>query len=128
MRRRIVGLLSCCSAPELAVDMTDHNKSHDYWRRQTHAIHTGKRTNKKAVYFPWAVQPQPRIITYVVQMSVGWPFQLYPHLESNIMLACEWFAVKPKAYHVRFDVPPWYERLHQGATVMRLNATVFVFL
>ena len=122
MRRCIIAR---CSAPEFAIDMTDHDESCDYWRRQTHAIHTEKQTNKNALYFPWSVQPQ-RIIT--VQMSVRWPFQLYPHLESDIMLACEWFAVKPKAYHVRFDGPPWYERLHQGATVMKLNATVFVFL
>ena len=88
--------------------------------------HTEKHTNN-ALYFPWTVKPQRRIITYVVQMSVGWPFQLYPHLESNIMLACEWFAVKPKAYYVRFDRPPWYEP-HQGAPVMKLKAAVFVFL
>ena len=66
----------------------------------------------------------PRVFTFDVQLSIAQPFNVFPNLQTNINLAFEWFAINPKAYHIRFDGPMQYE-MHQGAQLMKRNSSKY---
>ena len=110
--------------------MTNNIPSHDYRRGQRGASPSSADSSPNPIYPHWSNawhrESKPCVITLAVQMSIAWPFNVSPHLHTNILLAAEYCAVKPKAYYICFDGPAQYV-MHEGVPVMKINATVFVY-